>query len=66
MEVEIPPTKINDENVTYVQGRQRHLYKVDIDEMKDVSAANFSVENDIIFELFTPTNPTEPQILSLL
>lgn len=65
VEVEISPPEINNENITYVQDCKGHMYKVDINEVKNVSSPDFSVENDVFFELYTPENPTEPQILTL-
>lgn len=54
---------VENDNITYVNDGHGHLYKVDIEQAKNVSDPYFSVENDIRFELFTPKNPTKPQIL---
>lgn len=62
--VEDPP-EINNENTTYVQDVMGNMYKVDINEVKNVSSPSFSAETDVTFELYTLENPTEPQILSL-
>lgn len=59
-----PPLTDND-NITYVHDDFGHFHKVDIKQVEDEPASYFSVENDVIFELFTQNNPTEPQILQL-
>lgn len=59
------PSTIENENVTYIQDGLGHLQKVNIDKANNESAPYFSVEDDIIFELYTRKNPTKPQILTL-
>lgn len=63
--VYMPPPIVDNDNVTYIHDGLGHVLKVDIKKVENEPKPYFSVENDVIFELFTQKNPTEPQILQL-
>ncbi|XP_031623460.1 pancreatic lipase-related protein 2-like [Contarinia nasturtii] len=60
-----PPSTPVDDNFTYFTNPCRIVYRVDDENVEKDACSFFSVENDVIFQLFTQKNPTEPQILEL-
>lgn len=68
LSVDEPPPLLStsdNENITYIHDKEGNLKKVAIDKASNESTPYFSVETDVIFELYTRKNPTEPQFLSL-
>lgn len=53
------------ENITYFRDNFGQLQQIDINQVNNDAVPFFSPEDDVIFELYTLTNPTEPQILSI-
>lgn len=60
----MPPPIVDNDNATYIHDGSGHVLEVDIEKVKNESTPYFSVENDVIFELYTHKNPIEPQILT--
>lgn len=64
--INIPPPKIDNFNVSYVIDSLGNLQKIDIEKALKEPLTFFNEREDIRFELFTPKNPKESQIISHL
>lgn len=55
----------DDESFTYIKDASGNITKVAIYQAPNDTVPFFETTKDTRFELFTPINPTEPQLLSL-
>lgn len=61
-----PPPEIEDDsNFTIVRTGSGEYQRVALEDVQNDTSSDFVVERDVRFELFTPKNPTEPQLLTL-
>lgn len=64
--VEAPPPLEHDSDFTIVFDKEEGFKRVPLNEINfDEVAPAFDIENDVRFELFTPKNPNQPQLLTL-
>lgn len=62
----VPPPLEHDSDFTLVFDKEEGFKRVPLNEINfDEVAPAFDIEKDVRFELFTPKNPTEPQLLTL-
>lgn len=64
--VPVPPPFEHDSDFTIVFDKTEGFKRVPLNEINfDEVAPAFDIEKDVRFELFTPKNPKEPQLLTL-
>lgn len=64
--VPIPPPTEDESDFTIVYDKESGFRKVPLSEIQGEEVVPaFDVEKDVRFELFTPKNPNEPQLLTL-
>lgn len=62
--VPVPPPMEHDSDFTVVYDKKEGFKKVPLSEIHaDEVTPAFDIEKDVRFELFTPKNPKEPQLL---
>lgn len=58
-----PPAKVDDRAANCVQDELGYLHEVDVDKVMNEPLPYFSLHQGVMFELFTPKNPKEPQLI---
>lgn len=63
IDIEIPPSDDIEGEWALVPGENGRVYKVHVDTVMNEPMQSFDANNDVLFELFTPENPEQPQFI---